>query len=277
MNERTGELIGYAVGNGCMGNWTVHRNGRRVNRFEMVFGHQDEMVGLAMQDRLNELLKQLGGVRTVTLLKYHPPVDVRRGAQPHYSLRTTAGVITDYINEQACLTRGAAQKAFTKTFLESDPTSVRGAIRGLFTADGTCATPHELSLTTVSETLVDQVVTICESYGMFPRVRFRRNLPPRQCAYTINFRAGDWDLFQQWFGFIQGTRKDETLRGKIDARTAYWNKRNGTDTVTFKHVLSGMGDPTSERGVLLPGGGIAVSTPEAVNRHVLVQSTLQLG
>lgn len=232
--ESTGELIGAALGDGCI----THQP--KQDHLFITLSHAEEAVAQRLHSALVETKERLfaGDRRTVRETKVLK-------TQTGLRVGTSVATVLDQLREFACLDEGAGNKRFTNRIYSLDSLSQAAVLRALFSADGTVADyggkSQYIALDSTSLELLRQVQLLLLGFGIKAKIYENRRsaewanspLPDGRGGmenyavkqmHSLRISRASRVLFQKHIGFMPESPKAEKLRRMNESVAAYREK-----------------------------------------------------
>jgi ribonucleoside-diphosphate reductase alpha chain len=241
MDNETAELIGYAIGNGCV---------TKSGRLEITVGGHEEGIALGISRRINQLAETVGRSSSRIVDVRPMPLESSKKKYPgHYVYRVGSGNknLVSYLNDYALLNKGSQFKQLTDNFLDTRSDYLLACLRGLFTADGS-AGRSRVSFATTSRELAEQVRFILNVNGIDSDLFTEGSRPRRKQGYTVRVSANSWKVFEEKVGFLPESLKTLRLRAMI----ARGKGSNGRTTRPTQHILFRLEGSAAQQSLLLP-------------------------
>jgi ribonucleoside-diphosphate reductase alpha chain len=223
LNPAMAELIGLAVGDGCLTGSQGH--------FFITISKEERALATTLATTLNEFTATAEDGRSrraKTVIE--TPTTLRVG--------TSALPVRTLVSRYAVLDQGATEKRFTDEVFTLDRASQAALLRGLFTADGTVADygvkSQYISLDSTSLPLLQQVQLMLLSFGIKSKLYRNRslggiNLMPggmyeRQPVHSLRISRSSRVRFAQEIGFMPESAKAAKLAALNDRVGVYQDR-----------------------------------------------------
>ena len=216
LNPALAELIGLAVGDGCLTGSQGH--------FSITIGKEERALATTLATTLNEFTATAEddrARRAKTVIETPATLQIGTSALPARTL----------VSRYAVLDQGATEKRFTDEVFTLDRTSQAAILRGLFTADGTVADygvkSQDISLDSTSLPLLQQVQLMLLSFGIKSTLYRSRSLGgiyERQPVHTLRISRSSRMRFAQEIGFMPQSAKAAKLAALNDQVDVYQDR-----------------------------------------------------
>lgn len=193
ITENWGRLFGYLLGDG---NFTRHGFGISCDsRYEDVVEDVDNLISLAGLHAVHTNKKVDKRCKN-NLSKYGFGVD----------LKVTSNTFSKLCKRYGLYGENGKNFHIPYFILKSPKTVIREFLRGLFEADGTVGENSNVSFTTKSLELAQEVQYLLLGFGITSRINRSYNSYYRKYYYNVNLRKKECCIFEKEIGFVSSIK-----------------------------------------------------------------------